>query len=265
MRERTLTPQGSSTLGVGVPVDSWIFRGQFQGSKLNGLRRFLYQWKALRTYISKMGSYCPFEHLKHKLWPKEGPEVKLAIWLPTTKKSGIDPISTRADSIRHIIGKLSTRATTLLQISSQLEVCMWKLWESQSWQFRDSFPLGSPGTKSHLDVGPVERCRIYYKGKGGGFPQVQAVVSLVCPCCPWLVLAPKVLQLCTNHLVLVLCRSVWVSEACQFFLVSSWSSNTPLYPSKVLQTKERAPTPYSSALFCLGLTFESFKELGVCH
>jgi len=31
-------------------------------------------------------------------------------------------------------------------------------------------PLGSPGTKSHLDVGLVERCRLYYKGKGGGFP-----------------------------------------------------------------------------------------------
>ncbi len=26
-------------------------------------------------------------------------------------------------------------------------------------------PLGSPGTKNHLDVGPVERCIIYYKGK----------------------------------------------------------------------------------------------------
>jgi hypothetical protein len=26
------------------------------------------------------------------------------------------------------------------------------------------FSLGSPGTKSHLDVAPVERCRVYYKG-----------------------------------------------------------------------------------------------------
>jgi hypothetical protein len=66
----------------------------------------------------------------------------------------------------------------------------------------------TPRTKSHLNVAPVERCRVYYKGEGGGFPQVRAVVSLMCPCCPWLVLAPKVLQLCTNHLVLVLCRSV---------------------------------------------------------
>jgi hypothetical protein len=69
-------------------------------------------------------------------------------------------------------------------------------------------PLGSPGTKNHLDVAPVESCKIYYKGEGGGFPQVRAVVSLVSPSCMWLVLAPKVLQLCTNHFVLVLCRSV---------------------------------------------------------
>ncbi len=64
--------------------------------------------------------------------------------------------------------------------------------------------LGSLGTKSHLNVAPVERHIVYYKGESGGFPQVWAVVSLVSPNCPWLVLAPKVLQLCTNHLVLVL-------------------------------------------------------------
>jgi hypothetical protein len=78
----------------------------------------------------------------------------------------------------------------------------------------------------------VESCRVYYKGEGGGFPQVRAVVSLVCPCCPWLVLAPRVLQLCTNHFMWVVCRPVWVSEACQLFLVPSRSFNTPLYPSK---------------------------------
>jgi len=93
-------------------------------------------------------------------------------------------------------------------------------------------PLGSPEKKSHLDVASVESCTVYYKGEGGGFPQVRAVVSLVCSCCLWLVLAPRVLQLCTNHLVWVMCRTVWVSETSQLFLVPSRSSNTPLYPSK---------------------------------
>jgi hypothetical protein len=40
-------------------------------------------------------------------------------------------------------------------------------------------PLRSPETKSHLDVAPVNRRKVYYKGEGGGFPQVRAVVSLV--------------------------------------------------------------------------------------
>ncbi len=39
--------------------------------------------------------------------------------------------------------------------------------------------LGVPGQKHHLDVGLVERHKVYYKGEGGGFPQVRAVVSLV--------------------------------------------------------------------------------------
>ncbi len=98
-------------------------------------------------------------------------------------------------------------------------------------RFRDSHVV-VPGKKSHLEVGPVERSKVYYKGEGGGFPQVRAVMNLVCLCCPWLVLTPKVLQLCTNHFVWVVCRPVWMSKACQLFLVPSRSSNTPLYPSK---------------------------------
>ncbi len=42
-------------------------------------------------------------------------------------------------------------------------------------------PLESPETKCHLDVGPVTRHKIYYKGEGGGFPQVQAMVNLMNP------------------------------------------------------------------------------------
>jgi hypothetical protein len=38
---------------------------------------------------------------------------------------------------------------------------------------------GSPETKWHLGVGHVTMHKVYYKGEGGGFPQVQAVVSLV--------------------------------------------------------------------------------------
>jgi hypothetical protein len=44
--------------------------------------------------------------------------------------------------------------------------------------------FGSPETKCHLDAGLVARHIIYYKGEGGGSPQVQAVVNLMSPSLP---------------------------------------------------------------------------------
>jgi hypothetical protein len=41
--------------------------------------------------------------------------------------------------------------------------------------------FGSPKNLCHLDVASTASCREYYMGEGGGFPQVQAVMSLVCP------------------------------------------------------------------------------------
>jgi len=87
------TPKGASTLGVEVPLDSQIFKEQLQGSKPNGLKSSLYHWKILKTKMFKLGSHNPFGHLKHKLWPKERPEVKLAIWLLTTKSQELPQFS----------------------------------------------------------------------------------------------------------------------------------------------------------------------------
>jgi hypothetical protein len=38
--------------------------------------------------------------------------------------------------------------------------------------------------KNHLDVAPMERRKVYYKGEGGDFPQVWVVMSLVSPRLP---------------------------------------------------------------------------------
>jgi hypothetical protein len=45
----THTPKATPTWGDGVPVDSRNFRERLQGSKLNGLWRSLYHWKALEA------------------------------------------------------------------------------------------------------------------------------------------------------------------------------------------------------------------------
>jgi hypothetical protein len=103
--------------------------------------------------MSKMGSHDPFGHLKHKLWPKEGPEVKLPIWQfdsrPLKVKNRL--ILLRASGMRHIIGKLTTRATIFLYNSFQLKVCTQsygppKLRKTQFWEFWDSH-LGIPRQK----------------------------------------------------------------------------------------------------------------------
>ncbi len=58
-------------------------------------------------------------------------------------------------------------------------------------------PLGSPGTKCHLDMGLVKRHIVHYKGEGGGFPEVWAVMSFVSPNLP--VVRPSTKSVQTMH------------------------------------------------------------------
>jgi len=90
---------------------------------------------------------------------------QIANLTPDHKKSVIDPIYLVLGGVPHIVGKISTRATTLLQTAPQSEVCSQsygapKSRESQLAGFRDSHS-GVPGEKSHLDVGFVASHRVY--------------------------------------------------------------------------------------------------------
>jgi hypothetical protein len=151
--------------------------------------------------MSKMSSHGPFGHLKHKLWSKEESGVKLVVRLPIIKSRE----STRFPCVQvacHI---------SLESYRQGLQLCFTLHLDQRSAEKvmgPQIVRVLSLRIKCHLHVAPMERHRVYYKGEGGGFPQVRAVVSFVSPNCSWLVLAPKVFQLCTNHLVLVLCRSV---------------------------------------------------------
>jgi hypothetical protein len=186
--------------------------------------------------MSKLVLHDPFGHMKHKLWSKERPRVKLAVWRPLKVRNQPDFLACRqhATYCWKSLDKGYNFALDLIVIEgSHKKLCALKVAGVPVIGI-PRLPLRSLGTKTHLDVAPVERRRGYYKGEGGGFPQLRVVMCLMSPSCPWFILAPKVFQLCTNHFVLVLCRSMWVIEACQFFLIRSRSSSTPLYPSKVL-------------------------------
>jgi hypothetical protein len=127
--------------------------------------------------MSKMTSHEPFGHLQLKLWAKEGLRVTLVVWLPTSK-------SRESTSSR----RLQQECDTALE-SSRQELQVWfkarpnpslgrKVMNAQSpgSPNRDSF-----GKKNHLDVASARSCREYYKGEGGGFPQVRAVMCHVSP------------------------------------------------------------------------------------
>jgi hypothetical protein len=58
-----------------------------------------------------------------------------------------------------------------------------------SFETISGFHFGSPRKKCHSDVASVGTRREYYKGEGGGFPRVRAVVSQV---------SPRLLVVCPN-------------------------------------------------------------------
>jgi hypothetical protein len=43
------TPKWTPTLGIGIHMESRIFKEVFQGSKLIGLKKKLYNWKDIET------------------------------------------------------------------------------------------------------------------------------------------------------------------------------------------------------------------------
>jgi hypothetical protein len=152
----------------------------------------------------KMGLHDPFGHLKHKLWPKEGPKVKLAIWLPTTK-SWESPWFLYVQVVCHIPLEIYRQR---IQFCFKLHL-NWKfahkLWAPEVTGVPTlgilGLPFGSRKTKWHLGAGPVIRHKVYYNEEGGGFPQVLAVVSLVNLCLFVTHSCTKMFQLRTNQLV----------------------------------------------------------------
>jgi hypothetical protein len=143
-----------------------------------------------------MASHEPFGNLQHNLWSKGGPGVKLAVWFPTTKsrESTWSPcVQVECD-------------TPLEGCWKQLQLCFrphpnwslsWELWTPKVPKVQTGtisrLLLGSPWTKSHLDVSFMGERREYYMGEGGGFPQLQAMVSQVSACCPWFVPTPRLI------------------------------------------------------------------------
>jgi hypothetical protein len=79
------SPFTLSKMGLGSPSGLPKTQSAIVGVKTPCIEVFLCRWKGLEVYMSKMASHEPFGRLQHKLWLKERPGVKLAVWIPTTK------------------------------------------------------------------------------------------------------------------------------------------------------------------------------------
>jgi len=131
-----------------------------------------------------MASYWQFRHLQPKLWAKEGPRVKLAIWLPTTKSrestSSRRRLEERDTTLESSRWELQHRFRTRPDPSSGRGTMAIQSSGSPAGTL-SGFHFGSPNKMCHSDVASATSRREYYMGEGGDFSRVRAVVSLVCP------------------------------------------------------------------------------------
>jgi len=136
-----------------------------------------------------MGSHHPFGHLKHKLWPKEGSGVKLAIWLLTTKSRE----STQFPCM-HVVCNIPQSEVFTQNYKAP------KSQKSQVWEFRNSH-LGVPRQNAIWMWASWRGTKHNIRGKVVASPKFGRWWVLWVWVCPWLVIARKVFQLCINHLV----------------------------------------------------------------
>jgi hypothetical protein len=131
-----------------------------------------------------MASHWQFGHLQPKLWAKEGPGVKLAVWLPTTKSR--ESTSSRPRLEECDIALESSRRELQHWFRTRPDPSLGQgAMTAQSSRSPagtlSGLHIGSPNKMCHSDVASVTSRREYYMGEGDGFPRVRAVVSFVCP------------------------------------------------------------------------------------
>jgi hypothetical protein len=144
--------------------------------------------------MSKMGSHFPFGHLQPKLWAKEGPGVKLAVWLPTIK------------SRESTFSWRRLKECNLALESSRRELQLWFRARLDLSLGRGAMTVQSPGTPTRDSFGtPIwesrekesfgcslrgETQRILYGGRWW-LPPSSGHGESSNPSCPWLVPTPK--------------------------------------------------------------------------
>jgi len=162
-------------------------KGDYKGQNSLDCEVLYITGNLLKFRCSKMSSHDPFRHLEHKLWPKEGPEINWQFdsWpLKARNHPNFLACRWRATCRWKALDKDYNFALKLTSIEGlHTKLCASKIAGIPISRI-SGLPLGNLRTKCHLGASPMAMHIVYYKGEGGGFPQVQAVVSLVSSCLP---------------------------------------------------------------------------------
>jgi len=114
--------------------------------------------------MSKMSSHCSFGHLKHKYGQKKGRESNCQFDSQPEKVRNWSDLLVCRWHATYCWKALNESYNFALDYTS-IRGLLAKLWGSKVAGVPVGAILGVPEEKSHLDVGPMERSRVYYKGK----------------------------------------------------------------------------------------------------
>jgi len=173
-----------------------FFKRRLQGTKHIGLKSSLYWWKDLGAWMFK-GSHVPFGYLKHNLWPKAGPRIKCqkSPWFTCVQLTCLIPLKSFRQGLQlcfqphlnwrfaqKVMGLQSHKspnfenfATPNLEVMGQNNICVHAPW------------LGKEN---------IKRGKVVVSRKSTPWWILWIYVY------SWLVRAPKMLQLCTNQLII---------------------------------------------------------------
>jgi hypothetical protein len=158
-----------------------------------------------------MGLHEPFGHLKHKLWPKEGPRVKLAIWFPTTKSRKLFNFVVCKWHATYRWKALDESYNFALDLVS-IRGLYTNLWSPKVTGVPTlgilDFHLGVPGQNGIWALAPWLGIKYTIRGKVMVSPKFGPWWVLWVRVCPWFVHAPKCFNCPLTNLWFDLCKSV---------------------------------------------------------
>jgi hypothetical protein len=207
------TPKGAFTLGVGVLVDSQMFKERLQESNPMAWKVLYIIGKLLKHKCLKWARITHLDIWNTSYGQKKGRESN---WQfdsrPLKVMNHPDFFACRwhATYCWKALDKGYNFALNLISI----EDLHTKLWGPKIMRIPTLAISGLPGQKAIWMWASWRGTEYTIRGKVVASPKSRLWWVLWVRVCLWLVLAPKMFQLCTNHLVLVLCKSMWVVDAC---------------------------------------------------